>query len=155
MVRQCEAHSRFDCRDYRCQAAETARHTATDRWADDGGYLTPSLTAAAGTGEPVLTPEQWESLHDQAPRNGMYLLADHGRFFATRAAAAHIRGLIEAATPTGPIVVRLDGVEAITGAFADELLGELFVRHGPRLQVIGGNPDVAETAATALQRRSR
>jgi hypothetical protein len=162
LVRRCTAHDRIGCQDYTCIAADTAHHSRghEHRWADDGGHLPPGDGEAVNTtsrGEPILTPDQYTEIArgvTDGRRDGYYLLSAHGRFFATRVAGAHIRGLIETAIPAGPIVVRLDGVEAVTGAFADELFGELFVRHGRRLQVVGGYVDVSETVATALQRRS-
>lgn len=85
-------------------------------------------------------------------------VGEHGRFFATRAYAGTLRGLVTdqlAGLPAGePLELDFAGVLAITGAFADELVAGLVVEYGPRVTVAGADEDVAETIAVALGRRA-
>lgn len=87
-----------------------------------------------------------------------YHVGMHGAFYATRATGADIRLAVEAALAKLPaewgIVLDFGGVEAMTGGFADELVAVLTVRHGERITVTGANPDVAETIALAIARRT-
>jgi hypothetical protein len=86
-----------------------------------------------------------------------FRLAEHGEWFATRHNARLIREQIEtqiAELPDNePIVLDFDGVEMVTGGFADELAGELWTSYGSRLRIEDGNEDVAEMVALALTRR--
>ncbi len=80
------------------------------------------------------------------------------RFLATRALAARIRDQIEAELASTNRVERvfldLSHIEATTGGFMDELLGELVARHGARFVIVGANGFVAETIGTVMERRS-
>jgi hypothetical protein len=75
-------------------------------------------------------------------------------FFATRVKARHIREAIDSLpdVAVAGVVLDFDGVQAITGAFADELVCSL-ADDGLLTAVVSANPDVRDTLATALDRR--
>jgi len=54
----------------------------------------------------------------------------------------------------GPLILDFSGVEAVTVAFADELVVSLVVDYGPRIVLTGMSNEVAETVRTTLARRS-
>ncbi len=84
--------------------------------------------------------------------------ADGHEFLATRGLAAKVRERIEEALTHTNLVERvildLSHIEATTGGFMDELLGELVARHGARFVIVGANVFVAETIGTVMDRRS-
>lgn len=87
-----------------------------------------------------------------------YQVVQHGAFLATRHVGQQARNAVEAllAVVGAGERVTLDfiGVEAVTGAFADELVARLIQEHGTRIVVMGANVDVAETVQLALSRRA-
>jgi hypothetical protein len=89
---------------------------------------------------------------DGEPGSVIIRLAVYGRFFATRALARRITGERLEALPSGDAVV-LDwtGVEAVTGAFASELVSWL-LRAGRKAGNRGMNEEVRETYDTAVRR---
>lgn len=86
----------------------------------------------------------------------MFQLADHGKFFATRARAREIWELIDALPPEY-LIIDWTGVEAVTGSFAGELAKTL--DQSPRqVTSVGMNEDVDDTymrAVVRLQEGSR
>lgn len=86
-----------------------------------------------------------------------FAVAEHGQWLATRAHAQHLRDLVEeqlAELSDGEqLRLDFDGVEAVTGAFADELVAALVAEHGLRVTAVNSNPDVTETIDLALSRR--
>jgi hypothetical protein len=90
------------------------------------------------------------------PQPELFRLAGHGRFLATREAGRRARELMERRLAILPNAVGLaldfDGVEAITGAFADEA-ASVVLAHGRRVSVQGANKDVQEAIDRAVRRR--
>lgn len=82
-----------------------------------------------------------------------YRVGKSGAYHALRSEARRIREALQAATVQGDtIVLDFSGVEAITNAFADELLAGLAAdRH---VVIRDANEDVQEALATALERRT-
>ena len=79
-------------------------------------------------------------------------MADYGQFFATRALAKRIISeQIEALPASEAVVLDWTGVEAVTGAFASELVA-WFLRAGRRVESRGANDEVGEAWETAVQR---
>lgn len=83
----------------------------------------------------------------------VFRIADHGTFLATRHLAEGIRAWIEPRRRERT-VLDFTGVEAITVAFADELVAKLRADNGDRVRWEGANPEVAETIQLAITRRS-
>lgn len=84
-------------------------------------------------------------------------VSQFGKFFATRHRAAEIRTIVEqvlAAEPDDALLLDFEGVEAVTGGFADELVAQLRHRHGNRICWDGANESVADTILEALARRA-
>lgn len=81
-----------------------------------------------------------------------YRVGKSGAYHALRSEARRIREALQAATVQGDtIVLDFAGVEAITGAFADELMASLVTdRH---VVTRNANEDVQETLTTVLARR--
>jgi hypothetical protein len=82
---------------------------------------------------------------------------DRGAFFATRHAGRQV--YVEAAAlldsqPDGQLVLDFAGVEAVTLAFADELVANLVERFGARIVVADLNEDVFQAIWAALRRRA-
>lgn len=76
-------------------------------------------------------------------------IAEHGTFLALRLTAERI---LTGVDPGRPTVLDFTGVEAITGAFADELLHTVLSESGVRYE--GANAEVHETLQTAIRRRA-
>lgn len=81
-----------------------------------------------------------------------FRLADHGKFFATRATARGIRERIEATPPGQLITLDFAGVAGMTVAFADELVGKLACG-GWRVIIEGAADDAWESVRRVLVRR--
>lgn len=80
-----------------------------------------------------------------------YAVGEWGVYFGTRAHAAEIRLDVGRRT-TSAVLLDFTGVQAMTGAFADELVAELAA--GRPVEVTGANEYVAETIRFAAARRS-
>lgn len=87
-----------------------------------------------------------------------FSVAEHGKWLGTRRLAATIRDLVEAQLTRlddgEQLALDFTDVEAVTGAFADELVAELCARHGRRITTAGANEEVAETIGLAMSRRT-
>ena len=77
----------------------------------------------------------------------------HGRFLATREHGRAIRERMEALPSRLPVILDFAGVEAMTGAFADELLGKA-MGWSRRWGCTGMSDDVREPAETVYRRRT-
>ena len=74
-------------------------------------------------------------------------------FFATRHGARQIRASVEVLSIDRSITLGFGRVEAITGAFADELVCRL-IADGWDVTIERANADVAEVIHRAIQRRA-
>lgn len=78
-------------------------------------------------------------------------VADHGRFFATRASARKIIAeRLEALPPHEAVILEWTGVEAVTNAFASELAAWLLASDR-KIGSRGMNEEVRETYEKALR----
>ncbi len=83
-----------------------------------------------------------------------YAVMAHGQFIATRLAAQNVAAAVNGRrTPGRPATLDFEGVEAITVAFADELVTTLHLGQ-PGTGHVGANPDVEETIQLAIRRRT-
>ncbi len=143
-MRRCAVHGRISCRDYGCVAADTAHHSR----GHNNGFI---ATAPDNTTRVTVQPEP--------PAEVVFAVAQYGRFLATRHAAGnardHVERLLDGEPATTRIVLDFTDVEAVAGAFADELAGELYTRYGARLKLVGGNAEVSDSVCTAVLRRQR
>lgn len=84
-----------------------------------------------------------------------YRIGDAGTFLALRQTARLVAEHPEEATSADDVII-LDftGVQAVTGAFADELLARVTdTSPGYRLRIEGATADVRDTLAITLERR--
>jgi hypothetical protein len=91
-----------------------------------------------------------------------YSFEPWGPFPSTRAWGLRSRQELEALLPDipegEPLVLDFTGIEALTVAFADEVLAKLVSRfpqlkEPSSLKIVGANPEVRATLRTALERR--
>ena len=98
----------------------------------------------------------------RGPRKGKQMqirLADGGRAFATRERARAIVEPLAVGHPPQPLLLDLDGVQAASPSFVDELMGQLAARY-ETVDVTGAIPGISEliervTARRKLQSRIR
>jgi hypothetical protein len=81
-------------------------------------------------------------------------VSEYGEFLGTRHRGRQIYNDAET-TLSGADTLVLDftGVQAVTVAFADELVANLIARSGPRIVLAGMDEYVAESVEVALSRR--
>ncbi len=80
-----------------------------------------------------------------------------GQFFGTRYLGADIRNDAEALLTDHPdeqIVLDFTGVEAVTTAFADELVANLRAVYGDRITLAGADAEILDAITVALARRA-
>jgi STAS-like domain of unknown function (DUF4325) len=80
-----------------------------------------------------------------------------GQYFGTRYLAADVRNDAEALLADHPgeqIVLDFTGAEAVTTAFADELVANLRAVYGDRITLVDANADILDAITVALDRRA-